>query len=473
MYAFLARYFQMSKLAVILIDMIWVLGGYVLAYLLRFGFAPPRENIDPFIQLIPVIVLATYILFSMYGLYTIARKTLLDIVFSLGLSLFFLQLIVTTSTFFIREFAFPRSILIIAFFIQWFLLSVWRAIVLRVRRRVHGEKRILLIGSEEKLQKIGSSILGGQEGWYTIAHVLSPTDLKIRHIEDFPEWHAADTIALSNDLDEKMKKGLIESALAAHKFVLIEPAMQDIVLSRPQLLLFHDVPMIALTEFSIPEDLKLVKRWMDTVLAFTMLLVTFPLMLVVAALIKLTSPGPVFYRQERVTEGGKTFMLIKFRTMVKDAEKRTGPVLATEKDPRITSVGRVLRATRLDELPQLINVLKGEMSLIGPRPERPHFIEQFSKELPAYSYRHQVKAGITGLAQVVGRYSTSAEDKLALDLFYIKNYSLLLDVRILFMTVKVVLSKEAASGVSDNKKETFWVEVMDRSGRNQKIDVPR
>lgn len=140
--------------------------------------------------------------------------------------------------------------------------------------------------------------------------------------------------------------------------------------------------------------------------------------------------------------------------MVNDTEKRTGPVLATEKDPRITPIGRILRATRIDELPQLFNVLKGEMSLIGPRPERPHFVEQFAKELPAYHYRHQVKAGLTGLAQVVGRYSTSVEDKLALDLFYIKNYSLLLDVRILFMTIKVVLSKGAASGVSENKEHS-------------------
>lgn len=315
MRAFFARYFRLSKLAVILLDMILVLSGYVLAYFLRFDFTPPKENIDPFIQLIPVIVLATYILFSMYGLYSIARKTSLDIVFSLGLSLFFLQLFVTTATFFIREFAFPRSIFMIAFIDQWILLSLWRIVVLKVRRRVHGEKHVLLIGSEGKLHKIGSTILGGEKGWYRLTHVLPVSaiiDLKDLHIEDISAWRQADTIVISNDLDERLKKDLIARALATHKFVLIEPTMQDIVMSRPQLLLFHDVPMMALTEFSIPEDLKLVKRWVDISLSLLMLMLALPLMLIVAILIKLTSPGPVLYRQERVTEGNKIFKVLKF-----------------------------------------------------------------------------------------------------------------------------------------------------------------
>ena len=458
MQAFFVRYFRLSKLAVVLFDMILVLIGYVIAYFLRFGFTPPKENIDPFIQLIPVIVLATYILFSMYGLYAIARKTSLDIVFSLGLSLFFLQLVVTTATFFIREFAFPRSIFIIALADQWLLLGLWRLVVLKVRRCVHGEKHVLLIGSENKLYKIGSTILGGGKGWYRLTNVLplsTMMNVEDERIEDISAWRQADTIVISNDLDERLKKDLIARALATHKFVLLEPTMQDIVLSKPQLLLFHDVPMMALTEFSIPEDLKLIKRWIDIILSLLMLTMALPLMLIIAILIKMTSPGPVLYRQERVTEGNKIFKVLKFRTMVNDAEKRTGPVLATEKDPRITPIGRILRATRIDELPQLLNVLKGEMSLIGPRPERPHFVEQFAKELPAYRYRHQVKAGLTGLAQVVGRYSTRVEDKLALDLFYIKNYSLLLDMRILFMTIKVVLSKGAASGISEHKEHQF------------------
>lgn len=161
--------------------------------------------------------------------------------------------------------------------------------------------------------------------------------------------------------------------------------------------------------------------------------------------IKVDSAGPVFYTQERVGRNGKAFRLYKFRTMVQDAEKSTGPVLATANDNRITRLGRFLRASRLDELPQLINVLKGEMSLVGPRPERQHFVDQFSQAIPHYIYRTHVKAGITGLAQVSGRYSTTPQDKLRFDLLYAKTYSPLSDLRIMFQTLKVIFMKDKSS----------------------------
>jgi lipopolysaccharide/colanic/teichoic acid biosynthesis glycosyltransferase len=152
--------------------------------------------------------------------------------------------------------------------------------------------------------------------------------------------------------------------------------------------------------------------------------------------------------QERVGQNGRVFRLYKLRTMVTGAEEGTGPVLAATDDARITPVGRWLRATRLDELPQVFNVLKGEMSFVGPRPERPEFVERFRAESPAYHYRHLVKPGLTGLAQVQGRYSTSAEDKLRFDLYYIRNYSLLLDLQILLQTIPIVITPAAARGQS-------------------------
>ncbi|SHF52147.1 Sugar transferase involved in LPS biosynthesis (colanic, teichoic acid) [Caldanaerobius fijiensis DSM 17918] len=173
-------------------------------------------------------------------------------------------------------------------------------------------------------------------------------------------------------------------------------------------------------------------------------------MLIIALLIKLTSPGPIIYKQVRITEKNREFNIYKFRTMYKDAEKLTGPVLATDDDPRITKVGKILRAARLDELPQLFNVLKGEMSFVGPRPERPFFVAQFEKQHPTYTYRHNVKAGITGLAQVLGKYTTDFDDKLRFDLMYITNYSIWLDIKIILLTIKTAFMKEASSGVKDD-----------------------
>jgi exopolysaccharide biosynthesis polyprenyl glycosylphosphotransferase len=171
-------------------------------------------------------------------------------------------------------------------------------------------------------------------------------------------------------------------------------------------------------------------------------------MLIVAVVVRLDSPGPVLYRQERVGEKGKTFMLFKFRTMRQDAEASTGPVWASrDGDPRITRVGRFMRKTRLDELPQLFNVLRGEMAFVGPRPERPHFVENLRKVIPYYDERHSVKPGITGWAQIKFGYGSTiedAEEKLQFDLYYVKHMSLIFDVGIIVDTLKVVLVGKGA-----------------------------
>lgn len=191
---------------------------------------------------------------------------------------------------------------------------------------------------------------------------------------------------------------------------------------------------------------RLVKRALDVTGALVLLVLTAPLMLLAALLIRFTSRGPVLYSQTRVGAGGREFPLLKLRTMVAGAEARTGPVMATAGDPRITAIGRILRATRADELPQLFNVLLGQMSLIGPRPERPHFVRIYRRRLPGYDLRLAVKPGITGLAQTFCRYSTAPALKLRYDLRYIHSYSLLLDARIVFRTILTVLQPSRAQG---------------------------
>jgi sugar transferase (PEP-CTERM system associated) len=200
--------------------------------------------------------------------------------------------------------------------------------------------------------------------------------------------------------------------------------------------------------FNKPRLLKNSKRVCDFLLAAVLLLLLGPVMLVVALLVKLTSLGPVLYRQKRVGEKGHPFVLLKFRTMRSDAEAATGPVWATEdSDPRITPLGRLLRKTRLDELPQVLNVLRGEMSFIGPRPERPHFVESLRQVIPYYDERHAVKPGITGWAQIKFGYGSTledAEEKLQYDLYYIKHMSLAFDLGIVFDTVKVMVVGKGA-----------------------------
>ena len=173
------------------------------------------------------------------------------------------------------------------------------------------------------------------------------------------------------------------------------------------------------------------------------LLILSPIMLIIAIAIKVEDGGPVFYKQKRVTKGARVFDILKFRSMIVDAEKGGYDLSmrANGRDPRITKVGNVIRAIRVDELPQLLNILKGDMTIVGPRPERVENVEAYSHEMPEWHFREEVKAGLTGYAQIYGKYNTSAYDKLRLDLMYIENYSLLLDIRLIFQTVRILLSK--------------------------------
>lgn len=217
------------------------------------------------------------------------------------------------------------------------------------------------------------------------------------------------------------------------------------------LIIADDIPMQRITRLLLTAEQKILKRMLDIAVSIPAIIILLPLMALTAIAIKADSKGPVIYSQERVGQYSKTFKVYKFRSMKQDAEAKSGPVLAKEGDSRITKVGRFIRATRIDELPQLFNVLKGEMSIVGPRPERPFFVEQFIKEKPEYAYRHNVKPGITGLAQIAGKYNTTAYDKLIYDLIYIQEVSIKTDLIIMLQTLKVLITKESTEGVKESK----------------------
>lgn len=225
--------------------------------------------------------------------------------------------------------------------------------------------------------------------------------------------------------------------------VKIVPNFYQLISGMNQTNQIHGLPLIEVMPDPMPTWEKFTKRTLDVVASLIILILLSPVMLIVAVLVKLTSKGPVIFAQNRVGLHGKEFMIYKFRTMVQDAEKSTGPVFAQKQDPRITPLGLILRKLRLDELPQLVNVLSGDMSLVGPRPERPYFVEQFKKEIPLYSRRLRVKPGITGWAQVKWKYDESFEDvveKTKYDLFYVENISLRMDLKILLNTIVTVIT---------------------------------
>jgi len=222
----------------------------------------------------------------------------------------------------------------------------------------------------------------------------------------------------------------------------IVPDLYEILSGQARTSQLYGIPLIDIMPELMPEWEKKLKRISDIIISFAILILTLPINILIPFLIKLDSKGPVFFKQERIGMNNKKFKIVKFRSMYQDAEKHTGPVWSQKDDPRVTRVGKIIRKLRIDEIPQLINVLKGEMSLVGPRPERPYFVEQLSQQIPYYSRRLRVRPGITGWAQVKHKYDESVEDvkvKLRYDLFYIENMSLRMDIKILFRTILVVI----------------------------------
>src|SRR5699024_10085808 len=208
------------------------------------------------------------------------------------------------------------------------------------------------------------------------------------------------------------------------KRIFLESNFENLKSLSANILNIDDESILELSNFKISPESDLVKRMVDFVVSLIMLIAVSPILFITAILVKLTSKGPVFYKQVRITKNEKQFNILKFRTMASDAEGKSGPVLASANDTRITPIGKYLRSLRIDELPQLINVLKGDIGLVGTRPDRSFFVKQFEKENKYYKFRHYVRTGITGYAQVYGKYASNYESKLKFDLAYIKNYSL-------------------------------------------------
>jgi exopolysaccharide biosynthesis polyprenyl glycosylphosphotransferase len=259
-----------------------------------------------------------------------------------------------------------------------------------------------------------------------------------------------------------LRKQLEESCKFLGKELLFVPEIPDVLLYSATSHQLDDLLIFSMPPLQLTPLQRFLKRACDILGALFLLVLCGPAMALLYVLIPIESHGPAIFRQERRGFRRRSFEILKFRTMVADAEESSGPVLASLEDPRVTRFGNLLRATRLDELPQLFNVLRGEMSLVGPRPEREFFASHFDHELPNYCSRTAVKPGLTGLAQVWGGYSTTAEDKLRLDLMYIANYSLFLDFNLLLQTLRVVLYRSQSAGLDESSLLRFGLTPVAR-----------
>lgn len=253
------------------------------------------------------------------------------------------------------------------------------------------------------------------------------------------------------DVHSENRNKILKLCYAESIRVYTTPKISDILIKGAENIHLFDSPLLLMRNNGLSFEQKVVKRFLDIVISLVILIITSPIMLIVAIAIKKYDGGPIMFKQDRCTIDGRIFSIHKFRSMIVDAEREGEVIPAEVDDPRITPIGKFIRKTRIDELPQMIDILQGNMSIVGPRPERVEHVKEYTEEIPEFEYRLKVKGGLTGYAQIYGKYNTTAYDKLKLDLMYIQNYSLRLDIKLIFMTVKIMFMKESTEGFEKNK----------------------
>lgn len=270
------------------------------------------------------------------------------------------------------------------------------------------------------------------------------------------------------DIDSESRNKIMKFCYGQSIRTYIMPKITDVIMKGAEELHLFDTPLLLTREYVLTIEQRFIKRCIDLTCALILFVITSPFMLLTALMVKIYDGGPVLYKQVRCTTGGRQFKILKFRSMRVDAEKDGVARLASKGDSRITPVGKFIRKVRLDELPQLINIIKGDMSFIGPRPERPELIEQYKEVMPEFEFRMKVKAGLAGYAQVYGKYNTTPYDKLKLDLAYIENYSLWLDLKLMLLTLKVLLWPESTEGIENDQ-----ITALKNEGRIEHESAPK
>ncbi len=303
---------------------------------------------------------------------------------------------------------------------------------------------------------------------YRITKLISVKEGFTAISKQIPNYDAV----IINDVSAQIRNDLLKFCYSNGIRAYVAPKMSDLIVKGATDISLFDTPLLLVRSRGLTLSQRIVKRAMDLILSSIAVVLSSPIMLIVAVAIKIEDGGPVFYRQDRVTKDGKIFSILKFRSMIVNAEKDGKSQPAVDHDPRITKVGRVIRATRVDELPQILNILKGDMSIVGPRPERVEHVEAYTKDIPEFAFRLKAKGGLTGYAQVYGKYNTTPYDKLRLDLMYIENYSLMLDIKLILMTIRIMLKKESTEGFNEHQEiQRLKAEMLEKLHADKEADV--
>ncbi len=476
------RYNRLLVASYVVGDAVLGMIAFALAYLLRFQaldeILPVTKGIPPireYIHMLPFVGVIVPLAFHAQGLYRLRRgRTRVDDFFAVFVGTILAGIIGLVVSLYFQAYyledalkdagAYEVSRLVVALFLTlnvafaYTTREVVRGALERRWKAGIGLKRVLIAGASDLGRMVADKVLEHREFGFKVVGFLDdraggdhigyrglPLLGKLSEVDDIIKRESIDHLYVALPLEEHVKMlGLVEATNREGVDVHVVPDLLQFIALRARLENLDGVPIISLNDVPLRGFNSVLKRVIDLSLSGSALLVLSIPFALLAALVRYTSKGPVFYRQERMGLDGKAFDVYKFRSMYLGAEDETGPIWARDDDPRCTPVGRWMRRLDFDELPQLWNVLRGDMSIVGPRPERPYFVEQFKHRIPQYMLRHKVKAGITGWAQVNGwRGNTSLEKRIEYDLYYIENWSVGLDIKIMWLTVLRGFQKHA------------------------------
>ena len=384
--------------------------------------------------LITIYALLVWLFFRVYGGFKLGYLKKTDMLYS--------QLISITAVDFVAYFLisligrdFMRvTPMIVLTLIDLCFISVWTLVIGKIYFIIYPPRKlIILYGSHQAAALVLK--MSQRVDKYMICESISINEPEDKIRELILKYEGVIICDIPAEQRNDYLKFCYENSVRAY----IAPKISDIIIRGADDIRLFDTPLLLCRNYGLDVEQRTLKRLFYIVFSLFAILFFSPIMIFSAIAIKLHDGGPILFKQKRLTIDGKVFNVLKFRSMVVDAEKLSGPVLASEDDPRITPIGKFLRKFRLDELPQLLNILKGDMSVVGPRPERPELSEEYKKEMPEFEFRLKVKAGLTGYAQVIGVYDTVPYDKLKMDLMYIENYSFRMDLQIILMTIKTML----------------------------------
>ena len=382
-----------------------------------------------------------------YGGFKIGYLKPMDVFFSQIFSLLMVNIISYFQLSLMRNWLVPGKPFLVILLLELILSFIWTYISNGIYKKLFPPRQMLLVSGEHPIDDILKKF-SSRSDRYHICKCINISE-GLAAIEQECQGKYGGVVLW--DIPTTERNMLLKFCYSRSLRVYLMPKIPDVLVKGADQMHLFDTPIMLIREYSIKIEQRAVKRLIDIVFSLLLIIITSPIMLITAIIIKAYDHGPIFYRQIRCTLDQKEFEIMKFRSMRVDAEKDGVARLAAKNDSRITPIGKFIRSCRIDELPQLFNILAGDMSFIGPRPERPEIIQQYMSDMPEFAYRMKVKAGLAGYAQVYGKYNTTPYDKLKLDLTYIQNYSVWLDIKLMLLTLKILFTPESTEGVEENQ----------------------